>query len=115
MPLTRASRLPPLIQIEGVRFALVDGRRVVRCIVTRDALDHLAKRPLTIAQLGSVFYTHRCEIESAAGRKYYGGQEKCGMITVVAADLTWSAEPFPTTVIELREKETRLNGALAIH
>ena len=103
MPLTRGRGFPPLAQSEGVHFARVDGTRIVRCIVTRDALGHLTERQLTIAQQESVFWTHRDEIESAARRKYDAGEKTYGMVTVAAADLAQSAEPLPTTA----------NGALA--
>ena len=93
MPLTRGRGFRPLAQSEGVHFALVDRTRIVRCMVTRDALGHLANRPLTIAQQESVFWTHYDEIESAAGRKYDAGEKTYGMVTVAAADLAQSDEP----------------------
>jgi hypothetical protein len=87
MPLTRGRGLPPLAQIEGVYFALLDRDRIVRCAVTRGALSRLAKKPLTIDQHEFIFRTYREEIESAASRKYDADQKKSRKVTVTPPDL----------------------------
>jgi len=113
MPLTRGRGFRPLAQGEGVYFALVDRTRIVRCIVTRDALGQLANRPLTIAHQESVFWTHYDEIESAAGRKYDAGEKTYGMVTVAPADLAQSAEPLPTNVNDALAPPRALTAGIA--
>jgi hypothetical protein len=88
------------------RRTKAEGRSLrIGDIVTRDALGHLAKRPLTIVQLASVFQIHRSEIESAASRKYDAGEKTYDMVTVAAADLAQSDEPSQPPPSSCRRKK----------
>jgi len=72
MPLTSGRGLPPLAQIDGVHFALLDHSRIVRCAITRGALAHLANKPLAIDQQEIVFHTYR-----ACDRGHRQSQVRC--------------------------------------
>ena len=87
MPLTRGRGLPPLAQIDGVHFALLDRSRIVRCSVTRDALAHLARKPLGTDQQEAIFYAYRAAIETVASHKYDACEKTRGSIMVVPTDL----------------------------
>ena len=79
MPLSRGRGLPPLTQIDGVHFALLDRSRIVRCAVTRGALAHLAKHPLAIDQQEFIFSAHRDAMRASQaastmpGKKHMAG------------------------------------------
>ena len=87
MPLSRGRGLPPLTQVDGVHFALLDRSRIVRCTVTRGALAHLANHPLAIDQQEFTFGAHRDSIEGIASRKYDAGQKTQGRVIVGSFDL----------------------------
>ena len=87
MPLSRGRGLPHLAQIDGVHFALLDHKRIVRCAVTRGALVHLAKQPLGIDEQDRIFRAYRDAIEGIASRKYDANQKVYGGIVVGPSDL----------------------------
>ena len=87
MPLSRGRGLPPLTQIDGVHFALLDRSRIVRCAVTRGALADLAKHPLAMDHQEFIFSAHRDAIEGIASRKYDAGQKTHGRVVVGPLDL----------------------------
>lgn len=70
MPLTRSITNPPLATHKGVEFALRDRSKLVRCLITQQALEKLARGNLEPPQFESAFHLHRERIEGVASRKY---------------------------------------------
>ena len=87
MPLSRGRGLPHLTQLDGVHFSLLDHNKIVRCAVTRGALTHLAREPLTVDQQELIFSAYRDAIEKIASRKYDAGERSGGKVMVVPSDL----------------------------
>ena len=70
MPLKRINAYPPLTGTYGVHFTMADLDRVVRCAITRGALEKLTGRKLHVDEFEEAFYNHRRRIEAAATRNY---------------------------------------------
>jgi hypothetical protein len=87
--------------MHGVHFVLVDSHRLVRCVVTRRALDLLADRDLNLAELEEVFYAYRVEIEQAANAKYDGSHNFFSALTISADDVALKGQ------IESRRSESQ--------
>jgi Protein of unknown function (DUF1488) len=85
--LVRALGHPPLATIHGVHFVLGNSHHLVRCVVTRRALDVLAGRDLSLAELEDAFYAYRGEIEQTANAKYDGSRNFFSALTISPDDL----------------------------
>ena len=87
MLLSRALGHPPLATTHGVHFVFDNTQHLVRCVVTRRALDFLASRDLSLAELEDAFYAYRGEIERAASAKYDGSRDFFSVLTISPEDL----------------------------
>ena len=58
----------------GMHFKMLDGKTVVNCIVTTEALqDKAARNNMSEDDFASIFETFRSEIEAIADRQYAAG------------------------------------------
>jgi hypothetical protein len=82
----QSSDTPPLVEPEGVMFEMLDGRFVVVCLVTFNALAVKAGKAdwLTAQEALATFVAHRGEIEEAAVRLHEPGRHE---LTIGARDL----------------------------
>ena len=93
----RAIGHQPIPASEGVHFLMMEPRKLVRFVVTRGALAHLAGRALFSSELEDVFYSHRDLIEAAALRKYASSDLPTTRTTVDALDLPNARESASTS------------------
>ena len=68
MSLTRSIANPPLTSPKGIEFTLLDRSKIVRCIITRAALEKLASKELASQQFEPTFHKHQDRIEATANR-----------------------------------------------
>lgn len=75
MTLRRGESLPVELFDGDVRFEMLDGDAVVRCRVTRSALDDRALLDgNTVFRSGELFVTYRLMIEAEARRLHEAGE-----------------------------------------
>ena len=89
----RAIGHPPVTSSEGIHFQMMEPSKLIRFVVTRGALSHLAGRPLTIGELEDHFYAHRAAIEGAASRKFVERGSLASRTTIDASDLATVSGP----------------------
>ena len=87
MPLTRPIANPPLTTPKGIEFALLDRSKIVRCIITKAALEKLASKELASGQFEPTFHKHQDRIEATASRKYEQSAVYRPPLTITPADL----------------------------
>jgi hypothetical protein len=86
-PMTlQSSETPAIVEPEGVMFEMLDGRFVVVCLVTFNALAVKAGKAdwLSAEEALATFAAHRMEIEEAADRIHEPGRHE---LTIGARDL----------------------------
>jgi hypothetical protein len=71
----------------GVRFTLADGAKLIRCVVTRAALETLVGRQLSVDQYYGVFTLSRERIEAIASAKYETMSSYYPPLTIKPSDL----------------------------
>lgn len=72
--LERGDGLPVELFDGDVRFEMLDGQKIVRCRVTRGALDDRALLDgNTVFRSGELFVTYRLMIEAAADKLHAAG------------------------------------------
>src|SRR5262245_32809239 len=87
MPLTRLNDSAFDAQLEGVYFGMWNGRSLVRCFVTHEALTDKAQGSGQAESL-DVFHVYRSEVENLASAKYDAGKIKSeGLVVVDSPDL----------------------------
>ena len=92
VPLERGIGYPIEDLRGGILFAMVDGHRTVRCLVSGDALIEMAGGSVDSPRLA--FMVHRHQIEIAASTKYdRGHRDSDGGIGLAAGDCR--ADPAP--------------------
>lgn len=95
MPLTRSMTNPALATPRGVEFTLKDRSKLFRCLVTKQALEKLARGDLETAQFARTFHRHHERIEQVASRKYHSASRFRPPFTISASDLIIYRVPAP--------------------
>jgi Protein of unknown function (DUF1488) len=94
MPLTRPIANPPLATPKGIEFTLLDRSKIVRCIITKAALEKLASKELASDQFEPTFHKHQDRIEATASRKYEQSAVYRPPLTITPADLVAYRPPI---------------------
>ena len=94
MPLTRPIANPPLATPKGIEFTLLDRSKIVRCIITKAALEKLASKELASDQFEATFHKHQDRIEATASRKYEQSAVYRPPLTITPADLVAYRPPI---------------------
>ena len=108
MPLTRSIANPPVATPKGVDFTLKDRSKLVRCLITHQALEKLARGNLEPAEFEHTFHHYRDRIEGTASRKYDSSPTLRSPFTISPSDLVIYHVPAPmgrSSSLDLNEQK----------